>query len=134
MKINPQINAERQAARKNWKLEQKYPLLHHAGILEQIVERWTAEGHLALQAACREALETSRAEGQARAFAHTELYMDVCCELTSEDQMRAWTLRCNTAGFPSGNRDGHAALSHRRSSGKLGQRVSGESPKWWQAL
>jgi hypothetical protein len=26
--------------------------------------------------------------------------MDVCAELTDEDQMRAWTLRCNTAGFP----------------------------------
>lgn len=40
------------------------------------------------------------AEAQARAFAHTELSMDVCAELTNEDQMRAWTLRCNTASFP----------------------------------
>jgi hypothetical protein len=100
MKIDAQINAERQAARKNRQLEQRYPLLHHAGILEQLVERWTAERHLALQAACREALGTSIAEGQARAFASTEIYMEVCAELTSEDQMRAWTLRCNRAGFP----------------------------------
>jgi hypothetical protein len=48
MKIDPQINAERQAARKNRKLEQHYPLLHYAGILEQIAERWTAARHLAL--------------------------------------------------------------------------------------
>lgn len=38
MKIDPQINAERQAARKNRKQEQRYPLLHHAGILDQLVE------------------------------------------------------------------------------------------------
>jgi hypothetical protein len=42
MQIDPQINAERQAARKNRTLEQKYPLLHHAGIVHQVVERWTA--------------------------------------------------------------------------------------------
>lgn len=29
MPIDPQINAERQAARKNRQLEQRYPLLHH---------------------------------------------------------------------------------------------------------
>lgn len=40
------------------------------------------------------------AEAQAQAFASTELYMEVCCELTSEEQMCAWTLRYNTAGFP----------------------------------
>lgn len=100
MKIDPQTNAERQAARKNRKLEQRYPLLHDAGILEQVAERCTAERHLALQAACREALEASMSAAQAQAFASTELYMEVCCELTSEEQMRAWTLRCNTAGFP----------------------------------
>lgn len=37
---------------------------------------------------------------QAQAFASTELYTEVCAELTDEDQMRAWTLRCNRAGFP----------------------------------
>jgi hypothetical protein len=91
---------ERQAARKNRKLEQRYPLLHYAGILEQVAERWTAERHLALQQACREALDASMAAAQAQAFASTELYMDICHELAGEDQMRAWTLRCNTAGFP----------------------------------
>jgi hypothetical protein len=100
MKIDPQINAERQAARKNRKLEQRYPLLHHAGILEQVAERWTAERHLALQAACRAALEANMARAHAQAFASTELYLEVCCELVSEEQMRVWTLRCNRAGFP----------------------------------
>jgi hypothetical protein len=64
MKIDPQINAERQAARKNRKLEQRYPLFHHAGILEQVAERWTAERHLALQAACRETLDANMAVAQ----------------------------------------------------------------------
>jgi hypothetical protein len=100
MTIDPQTNAERQAARKNRQLEQRYPLFHHAGILEQVVERWTAERHLALQAACCESLAASMSVAQAHAFAHTELYMEVCHELTNEDQMRAWTLRCNRAGFP----------------------------------
>ncbi|HEY0606009.1 MAG TPA: hypothetical protein VGD58_24000 [Herpetosiphonaceae bacterium] len=100
MQIDPQINAERQAATKNWKLEQKYPLLHHAGIFEQVAERWTAERHLALQAACREALAASMSAAQAQAFASTDLYMEVCAELTDEEQMRAWTLRCNTASIP----------------------------------
>lgn len=100
MQIDPQINAERQAARKNRQLEQRSPLLHHAEIVEQVAERWTAERHLALQVACREALAASLSAAQAQAFASTELYMEVCHELTSEDQMRAWTLRCNRAGFP----------------------------------
>ena len=100
MKIDPHLNAERQAARKNRKLERQYPLLHHAGILEQVAERWTAARHLALQAACRESLAARMSAAQAQAFAATELYMEVCAELTSEDQMRAWTLRCNRAGFP----------------------------------
>lgn len=41
----------------------------------------------------------SMSAAQAHALAHTALYMEVCCELTNQDQMRDWMLRCNSAGF-----------------------------------
>lgn len=81
-------------------MKRRDPLRHHAGIVEQVVERWTAERHLALHAACRESLAASMSAAQAQAVASTELYMEICHELTGEDQMRTWTLRCTTAGFP----------------------------------
>lgn len=47
MRIDPQTNAERQAASTNRTQAQRYPLLHHAGIVDQLVERWAAECQVA---------------------------------------------------------------------------------------
>lgn len=40
---------ERQGASKNRQPAQRSPLLHHAGIVDQLVEHWTAEHYLALR-------------------------------------------------------------------------------------
>lgn len=51
-----------------WLEQQRSPLPHCAEIVEHVAERWAAERHLALQAACRQSLAAGMSAAQAQAF------------------------------------------------------------------
>lgn len=98
--VDRQLNAERQAAHKNRKLAERYPLMAWSGELWDFVEPWTAERHIELQDACLAGLNASLAAGEQRMIGRIAFYNEVLLELIGVEQMAALSLRWNSGSVP----------------------------------